>query len=88
MSPARCSFQRVRGPWPALLAASTWLHLGKGTVMGLGQLRITAAQAESEERLHLAGIAIAARHGKLGTAGRPVLCGKPVAAGSEGWPGK
>ena len=33
------------GPLAALLAASTWLHLGKGTVMGLGQLRITAAPA-------------------------------------------
>jgi hypothetical protein len=28
-----------------LLAASAWLHLGKSTVMGLGQLRITAEQA-------------------------------------------
>ena len=26
-----------------LLAAATWLHLGKSTVMGLGQLRIVAA---------------------------------------------
>jgi len=31
------------GPlWP-LLAAAAWLHIGKGTVMGLGQLRIEAA---------------------------------------------
>ncbi len=35
------------GPLAALLAASTWLHLGKGTVMGLGQLRITTAPASS-----------------------------------------
>jgi hypothetical protein len=28
------------GPLGPLLAASQWLHLGKGTVMGLGQLRI------------------------------------------------
>ncbi len=27
------------GLWP-LLAAATWLHIGKGTVVGLGQLRI------------------------------------------------
>jgi hypothetical protein len=33
------------GPLAPLLAASTWLHLGKGTVMGLGQLRVTAAPA-------------------------------------------
>ncbi|MGI6419419.1 MAG: CRISPR system precrRNA processing endoribonuclease RAMP protein Cas6 [Thermoguttaceae bacterium] len=31
------------GPlWP-LLAAAAWLHIGKGTVMGLGQLRVEAA---------------------------------------------
>jgi hypothetical protein len=28
------------GPLALLLAAAQWLHLGKGTVMGLGQLRI------------------------------------------------
>ena len=33
------------GPLAALLAASSWLHLGKGTVMGLGQLQITTTLA-------------------------------------------
>ena len=33
------------GPLAALLAASSWLHLGKGTVMGLGQLRIATVPA-------------------------------------------
>jgi hypothetical protein len=36
------SLDLPRGPgelWP-LLAAAQWLHLGKGTVMGLGQLRV------------------------------------------------
>jgi hypothetical protein len=28
------------GPLSPLIAAAQWLHLGKGTVMGLGQLRI------------------------------------------------
>jgi hypothetical protein len=28
------------GPQSPLIAAAQWLHLGKGTVMGLGQLRI------------------------------------------------
>lgn len=31
------------GPLAPLLAAAAWLHLGKGTVMGLGQLRIVPA---------------------------------------------
>jgi hypothetical protein len=31
------------GPLASLLAASAWLHLGKGTVMGLGQLRVLPA---------------------------------------------
>ena len=30
------------GPISPLLAAAAWIHLGKGTVMGLGQLKITA----------------------------------------------
>ena len=33
------------GPLATLLAASGWLHLGKGTVMGLGQPQITTAPA-------------------------------------------
>jgi hypothetical protein len=28
------------GPLSPLVAAAQWLHLGKGTVMGLGQLRV------------------------------------------------
>lgn len=32
------------GPLAPLLAAACWLHLGKGTIMGLGQLRITSLQ--------------------------------------------
>jgi hypothetical protein len=30
------------GPLSPLLAAAAWIHIGKGTVMGLGQLKITA----------------------------------------------
>ncbi len=30
------------GPLSSLLAAAAWTHIGKGTVMGLGQLKITA----------------------------------------------
>jgi hypothetical protein len=37
------SFPDGPGPLAPLLAASVWLHVGKGTVMGLGQLQITAA---------------------------------------------
>lgn len=33
------------GPLTPLLLASEWLHLGKGTVMGLGQVRIVAIDA-------------------------------------------
>jgi hypothetical protein len=29
------------GPLSPLLKAATWLHVGKGSVMGMGQLRIT-----------------------------------------------
>jgi len=29
------------GPLSPLLAAAAWIHIGKGTVMGLGQLNIT-----------------------------------------------
>ena len=31
------------GPLAPLLAAACWLHLGKGTVMGLGQLEVCPA---------------------------------------------
>ena len=30
------------GPLSPLLAAAAWIHIGKGTVMGLGQIKITA----------------------------------------------
>ena len=33
-------FPEGLGPLTPLLKAATWLHLGKGTVMGLGQVRI------------------------------------------------
>ncbi|QDV33706.1 CRISPR system precrRNA processing endoribonuclease RAMP protein Cas6 [Tautonia plasticadhaerens] len=38
------------GPLAPLLAAAQWLHLGKGTVMGLGQVRILALDADEPHR--------------------------------------
>ena len=41
------------GPLSPLLAAAVWIHLGKGTVMGLGQIKITACdRVGSEFREH------------------------------------
>ena len=41
------------GPLSPLLAAAAWIHIGKGTVMGLGQIKITACdRAESEFQGH------------------------------------
>ena len=41
------------GPLSPLLAAAAWIHIGKGTVMGLGQIKITACdRAGSEFREH------------------------------------
>ena len=41
------------GPLSSLLAAAAWIHIGKGTVMGLGQIKITACdRAGSEFREH------------------------------------
>ena len=34
------------GPLSPLLAAAAWIHIGKGTVMGLGQIRITACDRD------------------------------------------
>jgi CRISPR-associated endoribonuclease Cas6 len=41
------------GPLSPLLAAAAWIHIGKGTVMGLGQIKITACdRVGSEFREH------------------------------------
>ena len=44
------SLELPRGPgelWP-LLAAAQWLHLGKGTIMGLGQLIVEMPDDERQ----------------------------------------
>ena len=37
--------------WP-LLAAAQWTHIGKGTVFGMGELRLTSLEKTRVERLH------------------------------------
>ncbi len=37
--------------WP-LLAAAQWTHIGKGTVFGMGELRLTALEKTETESLH------------------------------------
>ncbi len=41
------TFPAGPGPLTSLLKAAVWLHLGKGTVMGLGQVRIVPLDATS-----------------------------------------
>ena len=49
VSPARSPFPSVPAPFRSLLAAAAWIHIGKGTVMGLGQIKITACDRAGSE---------------------------------------